>query len=79
MDFRIIATAEDETISHPVKRAANTCQPVLLLVGTDTSDREQTLHRFAVTAWAGLTSLLVLALDGDTRDASRRVCSFAAT
>jgi signal transduction histidine kinase len=83
VDFRIVATANDETVSHPVEaRCEHLAGQYWLLVGTDTSDREQTLHRFAVaTAWGvGLTSLLVLALGWRySRRTSRRVRSFATT
>ena len=83
VDFRIVATAEGETVSHPVEaRCEHLAKQYWLLVGTDTSDREQTLHRFAVaTAWGvGLTSLLVLSLGWRySRRTSRRVRSFAAT
>ena len=83
VDFRIVATVGDEHVSHPVEaRCEHLAGQYWLLVGTDTSDREQTLHRFAVaTAWGvGLTSLLVLGLGWRySRRASRRVRSFAAT
>jgi signal transduction histidine kinase len=83
VDFRIVATVNDETVSHPVEaQCEHLANQYWLLVGTDTSSRERTLHRFAVaTGWGvGLTALLVFALGWwYSRRTAHRVRSFAAT
>lgn len=83
VEFRIVANAGDGQVSHPVEaRCEHLAGQYWLLVGTDTSDREQTMHRFAVaTFWGvGLTTLVVLALGWRySRRTARRVRSFADT
>lgn len=83
VQFRIVANAGDQLESHPVEaRCEHLAEEYWLLVGTDTSDREQTLHQFAVaTGWGvGLTTLLVLALGWRySRRTARQVRTFART